>query len=343
MSHFADFVGSDEMKNRIGDTVARGRLSHAYLIEGRSGSGKRTFALRLAAAACCERRGDSGASLPCGECPTCRKILDKKTPDVHIIDRGDRATISVEAIRDMRYEMALSATELDTSVFIICDADTMTAAAQNALLIALEEPPKGVLLLLLAESAEGMLTTIRSRVQLLRMGYVGEAQMREYLLASSPEAKRLSLSSPDKLEAIIASADGRIGEALRFLSAKTQNELFRRRQTVRDLVLAFAEAHTYAAVYAAVTALPTKRAEIAEIFPMILDAMRDLCAVRRFPDAPLLFFSDREDAVAIAGRADYARLFQAESALRRAEADIAANANVQMTLTSLATSVFCRS
>ena len=343
MSHFADFVGSDEMKNRIGDTVARGRLSHAYLIEGRSGSGKRTFALRLAAAACCERRTESGVALPCGECAACRKTLDKKTPDIHILDRGDRATISVESIRDMRYEMALSATELDTSVFIICDADTMTAAAQNALLIALEEPPRDVLLLLLAESAEGLLTTIRSRVQILRMGYVSEKPMRNYLLQSSPEAKRLAQNAPDKLDAIIASSDGRIGEAIRFLSAKMQNELFRHRQIVHDLVLAVAEARSYAAIYAAVTALPTKRAEIAEIFPMILDAMRDLCAVRRYSDAPLLFFSDREDAISIAGRADYARLFQAEEALRRTEADIASNANVQMALTSLATAIFCRS
>lgn len=343
MSHFADFVGSDEMKNRMGDTVARGRLSHAYLIEGRAGSGKRTFAIRLAAAACCERRGENGVSLPCGKCPTCRKILEGKTPDVHMIGRGDRATISVETIRDMRYEMALSATELDISVFIICDADAMTAAAQNALLIALEEPPRRVMLLLLAESAEGMLPTIRSRVQLLRMGYVGAGPMRDYLLFYSPDAKKLAQSAPEKLDAIIASADGRIGEALRFLSPKTQNELFRRRQTVHDLVLAIAEARTYSEVYTAVTALPSKRAEIAEIFPMILDAMRDLCTVRRCPDAPLLFFSDREDAIRIAERADYARLFQAEAALRRAEADIALNANVQMTLTALATSVFCRS
>ncbi len=340
MPHFPNLIGSDEMKERIGEAVARGRLSHAYLIEGRAGSGRRTLALSLAAAANCDRRRD-GVSLPCGVCPSCRKVLDRKTPDVHILERGERATISVEAVRELRYEMGLSATELDTSVFIICDADTMTAAAQNALLVALEEPPRAVLFLLLCESAEGMLTTIRSRVQLLRMGYVNRERMREHLLTVSPEAKRLA-ADENKLDALLTAADGRIGEALRLLSAKTQNELFRRRSLVRGLVLAFTEARSYSAVLSAISSLPSKRSELFELFPMILDAMRDLCAVRRAPNAPLLFFSDRADARAIAGRADYVRLFRNESAVRAAGADIAANANVQTVLTSLATTVFGR-
>lgn len=340
MSHFPDLVGSDEMKDRIGETVARGRLSHAYLIEGRRGSGKRALALRLAAAANCERRSEDG-SLPCGECPSCRKVLDRKTPDVHVLERGERATIGVETIRDLRYEMGLSATELDTSVFIISDADAMTAAAQNALLIALEEPPRSLLLLLLCESAEGMLTTIRSRVQLLRMGYVSRERMRDHLLRVSPDAKRLS-SDEGKLDAVISAADGRIGEALRLLSPKMQSELFRRRALVRELLLASVEARSYSAILSAVSSLPTKRTELSELFPMILDAMRDLCAIRRAPSAPLLFFSDREDARMIAGKSDYVRLYQIEGAIRAAEADIRANANVQTVLTSLATTVFGR-
>ena len=70
--------------------------------------------------------------------------------------------------------------------------------------------------------------------------------------------------------------------------------------------------------------------------------MRDLCAVRRAPDAPLLFFSDREDAKMIASKTDYARHFKNESAIRAAQQDIKANANVQMVLTSLATTVYKR-
>ena len=340
MPYFPMLVGSDETKARVGETIRFGRLSHAYLIEGRSGSGKRSFAKMIAAAVSCENRTDHSEALPCGRCASCQKILESKTPDVRYLDRGEKATLSVDAIRELRAEMSLSATELDCKVFIIADADAMTPAAQNALLISLEEPPPNVLILLLAESAEAMLPTIRSRTQLIRMGYVDDEAMRSHLLSSSRDAASLAKSSPDKLSAVISAADGRIGEALRLLSAKTQTELMKKRQTVSDLVTAFAEARSFSSVYAATMKLPTKRTELAELLAIAGDALRDLCTMRRNPNAKLLFFLDRAEATRLAGHADYVRLFNAEAALRRAEADLMSNANVQITLTALAMSVF---
>ncbi len=340
MPYFPTLVGSDDVKNRIGETIRANRLSHAYLIEGRRGSGKRTFARQIAAAASCENRGDPLSSLPCGTCAACKKILAEKTPDVRYLDRGEKATVSVESIRELRSEMALSATELDRKTFIISDADAMTPAAQNALLISLEEPPPNVLILLLAESCEAMLPTIRSRAQLLRMRYVDEEKMREHLLKTNRDAAALANGAPEKLSAVISAADGKIGEALRLLSVKTQTELFKKRQTVSELALAFAEAKSFSSVYAATMKLPTKRAELSELLAMAADALRDLCTVRRFPDAKLLFFLDRAEASRLAGQADYTRLFSTESAIRRAQNDLYANANVQVTLTALATSVF---
>jgi DNA polymerase-3 subunit delta' len=294
----------------------------------------------IAAAVSCDCRAEKSSALPCGTCDACRKILEQKTPDVRYLDRGDKATLSVEAIRELRSEMALSPTELDFKVFIIADADAMTPAAQNALLVSLEEPPPNVLILLVTESADAMLSTIRSRTQLLRMGYVDDETMRAYLLANSRDALTLDKSAPDKLSAVISAADGRIGEALRLLSVKTQNELLKKRQAVSELAASFAKAKSFSTVYGAVMKLPTKRAELSELLAMAADALRDLCTMRRFPDAKLLFFLDREEASRLAGHADYARLFAAESAIRRAQSDLNANANVQITLTALATSVF---
>lgn len=340
MPYFPTLVGSDEIKSRIGETVRNGRLSHAYLIEGPRGSGKKTFARLIGAAICCEGKSDPNGTLPCGVCAACKKILAEKTPDVSFLDRGEKASISVDAIRQLRSEMSLSATELDYKIFIISDAHTMTPAAQNALLISLEEPPPRVLILLLTESAESMLPTIRSRTQLLRMGYVDDALLREHLLKTGIDAARLSKSAPEKLSAVISAADGRIGEALRLLSAKTQTELMKRRQAVSELALAFAEARSFSSIYTATMKLPTKRAELSELLFMLGDALRDLCTVRRFPDAKLLFFLDRSEAIRLAGQADYARLFAAESAVRRAINDLNANANVQITLTALASCAY---
>lgn len=340
MSNFPMIVGSQEMKDRLGETIRSHRLSHAYLIEGRRGSGKKMLARQIAAAISCERIDDRTADLPCSCCDTCKRILGDKTPDVRYVGRGDKATLSVDTIRELRSEMALSSTELEFKTFVIDDAETMTPAAQNALLISLEEPPPNVLILLLAETAEALLPTIRSRVQLLRMGYVDDSAMRSHLLAESRDAAQLQKNSPDKLDAVISASDGRIGEAMRLLTSKTQGELLKKRQIVTELVIAFAEAKSFSSIYSAIAKLPSKRAELSELLTLACDAMRDLCSIRRFPEAKLLFFLDRNEVSSLASRADIYRLFRTETALRRALGDLAANANVQITLTALATAAF---
>ena len=339
MACFPDFVGSDALRARIGDAVRSRRLSHAYLIEGPEGSGKRTFARMIAAAVSCEKRDDPNADLPCGNCPACRKILSDRSTDVHYLDRGDRATVSVDQVRDLRREMSLSPTELDVRVFIVDDADAMTPAAQNALLISLEEPPAGVLILLLAESADGLLPTVRSRVQTLRLEPVPNDEVRKYLLRTSGEARKLDAEGEGKLDAVIAAAHGRIGVALAYLTPKREAALEKMRETVKGIVRAAASGASYAEVLRAVLALPTKRTELVSYLVPLIEACRDLSVVKRSPDSPLLFYVDRNEARTLADKADSQRLMKIADACRDAADAVRANGNIQTVLTSLAVSV----
>lgn len=339
MGCFPDFVGSDALTARIGDAVRRGRLSHAYLIEGPEGSGKRTFATMIAAAVSCERRLDEGADLPCGECPACKKILSLRSTDVHYLDRGDRASVPVEAVRDLRREMSLSPTELDTRFFIIDDADLMTPAAQNALLISLEEPPAGVLILLLATSSDGLLPTVRSRVQTLRLEPVSPDLVTAYLLRVSPEAKKLKAEGGGKLEAVIAAAHGRIGVALEYLTPKREAALLKTRETVAGVIRAAVAGNSYAEICRAVFSLPTKRAELSSHLVPLTEAIRDLVVLKRAPESPLLFYVDRDEAKALSDKADYPRLVRVYDACRDATDAVQANGNVQTVLTSFAVAV----
>lgn len=339
MGCFPDFVGSDALTARIGDAVRRGRLSHAYLIEGPEGSGKRTFATMIAAAVSCERRGDEKSDLPCGECPACKKILSLRSTDVHYLDRGDRASVPVEAVRDLRREMSLSPTELDTRFFIIDDADLMTPAAQNALLISLEEPPAGVLILLLATSSDGLLPTVRSRVQTLRLEPVSPDLVTAYLLRVSPEAKKLKAEGGGKLEAVIAAAHGRIGVALEYLTPKREAALLKTRETVAGVIRAAVAGNSYAEICRAVFSLPTKRAELSSHLVPLTEAIRDLVVLKRAPESPLLFYVDRDEAKALSDKADYPRLVRVYDACRDATDAVQANGNVQTVLTSFAVAV----
>ena len=335
MDCFPEFVGSSALRARIGDAVRKNRLSHAYLIEGPEGSGKRTFARMIAAAVSCERREDPSSILPCGECPSCKKILTDRSTDVHYTDKGDKASVSVDAIRDLRREMALSPTELDVRFFIIDDADKMTPAAQNALLISLEEPPAGVLILLLAESADGLLPTVRSRVQTLRVEPVSPEEVRAYLLRVSPEAKKLDREGGRKLDAVIAASHGRIGIALAYLTPKREVALYKMRETVEVVIRTAASGASYADVCRAVFSLPTKRTELTTYFVPMSEAVRDLIVLKNSPDAPLLFYVDRSAAKDLSDRADRMRLLKISDAIRDAADAIDANGNVQTILTSL--------
>ena len=99
---FPSLLGNEKLKNTLSSDFASGKSAHAYILDGPSGSGKRTAARLIAQAVLCENRDDASRPLPCGECPVCRKIAGGISVDVMTVSNGDHATIGVEAIRQIR-------------------------------------------------------------------------------------------------------------------------------------------------------------------------------------------------------------------------------------------------
>lgn len=300
-TYFPTLVGNDDTARRLGDAVRRGTLPHAHLIVGPSGSGKHTLAYGIVAALNCENIARDDLPLPCGVCNTCRRIREGNFTDVKLLGRADgRATIGVEDIRAFREDMFLSATESAHKVYIIENFETATPQAQNALLKVLEEPPPGVVILLLAEGCEKILTTIRSRAQLTRMRMLDAEAIESYLLHRSAEAKVLKERDPDGFRAAVLHADGKLGEALADIGG-TENEATKKRRAVTEGVIRAAlPGVAYSEIRAAVLALPGKRAELSDALDEILLALRDLLLVRCHADALPLFYPDRKRAEEIA-------------------------------------------
>jgi len=140
----------------IGRAIAKGRLSHAYLLLGAEGSGRLGFALDLARRLFCE--SEEG----CRRCPSCRSIDHGNHPGVTVYGpREGRSVIDIATVREL-CERSFYARD-HVFVAILDGADNLTVPAANAVLKTLEEPNGDFLLVLTATSAGALLPTIVSR------------------------------------------------------------------------------------------------------------------------------------------------------------------------------------
>ena len=202
---FPGLYGNPGLKQRL--TAAQRRLSHCYILEGPAGSGKKTLARILAAAMECEGDGD----IPCGVCGACRKVFKNEHPDVITVD-SDKATVPIRLIRDMQADAYIRPNEGRRKVYILPRAQDMQAPAQNALLKLLEEPPAYCSFLLLTDTTEKLLETVRSRAVELSMAPLSNGDLTDALRQAHPE---LTL---DQLSRAIDRSGGYLGAALDILT-----------------------------------------------------------------------------------------------------------------------------
>ncbi len=153
-------IGHEWAVRLLERSLARGQLSHAYLLLGPPRVGKTTLALALAMAINC-----TADVRPCGECRSCRLIAAGRHPDVRLIEGGEVRAIHIDQVRGLQREIVLSPVEARRRVVILTDFQGATSEAANCLLKTLEEPPAQVTLVLTATQQGRLLPTIVSRCQ----------------------------------------------------------------------------------------------------------------------------------------------------------------------------------
>lgn len=160
-----------------------GSLPHALLISGARGTGKSLAAQTLTMALLCREGTPTHA---CGACAVCRKIAAEGHSDVHRLQPPeDKRDIPVESVRELQVTLARAPVEGDARVAWIDPADGLNEQGQNALLKTLEEPFPGTYLLLVSRRPEGLLPTVRSRVQRFGMLPLGVERISSKLGAES--------------------------------------------------------------------------------------------------------------------------------------------------------------
>lgn len=357
-------VGNRDLLSRIQRDVMSDTLSHAYIIEGCHGSGKHTLAKYISLALACNHSplnklytpdeismfdildagntSNSGIpSVPCcfddqnkNLCRSCQKVLAGNCPDIYVVGRDGRSTIGVESIRNLKESIYLAPIDIETKIYIIEDAETMTVQAQNALLLTLEEPPLYVLFLLLCESAEGLLETIRSRAPRLRTELLADTDIRNYLIAESKEAKSLLDTSTAEFNTIVLSADGCIGRALELLDPKERTHIIQRRATT-DAFIECAAHRQAVKTLETISMFGTKRDEASEILEYIKTALRDLLLIKKSETVSLKYYTDRKKAFDISDSLSSEYIITLLDAVANASYSFEKNGNVRLTLTRM--------
>ena len=182
---------------------AAGRPVHAYLLAGPSGSGVAEAARCFAAALVCPEGG-------CGTCSSCRRVLRGSHPDVVEVEPAG-TFIVVDQIEEVVREAFTSPFEATRKVIVLAESDRLNEPAANKLLKTLEEPGDRTHLVLLTDSPDDLLPTVRSRTQRVDFAALSEATVRDTLVAEGIEpaaAAEVARRSSGRLDRARALAGG---------------------------------------------------------------------------------------------------------------------------------------
>ena len=321
MSGFKDVVGHKNIIQYIGNAVKTDKVSHAYIMNGEKGAGKKLLANLFAMSLQCRNREEDGDA--CGKCQSCKQALNQNQPDIIKVTHEKPNTISIDDIREqVNNDIVIKPYSSRYKIYIIADADMMSVQAQNAILKTIEEPPEYAVIMLLTENAETLLPTIRSRCVMLKLRNIKDQLVKKYLMEQ--------MQVPDyKADVCVAFAQGNMGKAIMLATSEHFNEIKEEAvhllRNINDLDLN--------ELIEAVKRCMSYKLEITDYMDVIAVWYRDVLIYKATRNVDRVVFSDQLKYIKErASKSSYEGIEIILDALEQAKSRLKANVNFELTM-----------
>lgn len=319
MKDFDAIVGHDHIKEHLIRAISMNKVSHAYILNGRQGSGKNMVADAFAKLLQCEQHGTK----PCNQCRSCIQAESGNQPDIIHITHQKPASIGVEDIREQLIgDIRIRPYSSRYKIYIMDDAELMTQQAQNAVLKTIEEPPEYGIVLLLTENADALLPTILSRCVRLNLNSVEDALLRKHLQDKYG-------ADEYQVRFAAAFAQGCIGRAEDIISS----DAFIQMKDNAQSVLKYCSEMSVSEMISAVKHVTDYKQQINDYIDLLALWYRDVLIFKSTSDMNLLIFKDSfVDIQRQASLSSYEGLQHIIDACDKAKKRLRANVNFELTM-----------
>ncbi len=318
MANFKDIIGQAQLKEHLRSAIKQKNLSHAYIICGETGSGKRTISEALTKAIQCEHPTQDYDS--CGLCKSCMQAASHNHPDIKYVTH-EKASIGVDDIREqVNNDILIKPYSGKYKIYVIPDAAKMTEQAQNSLLKTIEEPPEYAIIILITSNLSGLLPTIQSRCVVLNTKPLSKEEITNYLI------NNLKME-PERATIAAGFCQGNMGKAIRFASSENF-------QTMKNEVLSLLKNIDALDIPEIMNRIRSfSKNNINDYIDLMLLWYRDVLMFKVTKDTNLLLFNDEYTAISEqASIRSYENIENIITAFDKAKIRLDANVNFEVAI-----------
>ena len=316
---FEGILGNDMLKEHFKKAIESHRISHAYILTGEEGMGRKSIANAFAMTLLCEK----GGSEPCMVCHSCKQVLAGGHPDLIYVTHTKPNSIGVDDIREQINDTVMIRPYSSYfKIYIVDEAEKMTVQAQNALLKTIEEPPSYAVIILITTNQDAFLPTILSRCVQLKLKPLKDFTVKSYL------TEHLNVPERDA-EICAAFARGNLGKAIYLSSSEEFKELY---QQVMQLIRNIGTMDV-SALLDSIRSMKEQNFDIGEILDLLQLWYRDVLMYKVTKDMNLLIFKDEYKRINEMGQTvGYSGLENILNAIDTARARLDANVNMELVM-----------